>query len=205
MLITISREYGSGGSAVAARVATVLGWHLVDNQLVDEVARRAGLSPADVERREERGATFPERVARALAAATPEMTGDLPLAPEAAEARLVHITEQVVAEAAADHAVLVGRAAAAVVDRVTDVLHVRLVGSVDYRAGIIAARNGVGGDEARRQIKDIDAHRARYHREYYRRDWSDPHLYHLVLNTGWLGVDRAAAIVVAAARAGATG
>ncbi len=205
MLITISREYGAGGSAVAARVAATLGWHVVDNELVEEVARRAGLSAAEVERREERGATFPERVARALAAATPEMTGDLPLAPDAAEARLVRITEQVVAEAAADHAVLVGRAAAAVVDRTAEVLHVRLVAAVDYRAGIIARRNGVSDDEARRQIKDIDAHRARYHREYYHRDWSDPHLYHLVLNTGWLGIERAAAVVVAAARARATG
>jgi cytidylate kinase len=204
MLITISREYGAGGSAVATAVAAALGWHVVDNELIEEVARRAGLSATEVERREERGPTFPERVARALAAASPELLGNVPEAPDAAEARLVRITEQVVAEAAADHAVLVGRAAAAVVGRAEGVLHVRLVAAPEYRAGIVAARLGIAVDEAERRLKDVDAHRARYHRQYYHRDWADPHHYHLVLNTGWLGIDRAAAVVVAAARS-ATG
>ena len=41
-LVTISRQYGSGGSEVAERVATALGWQLYDNAVVDEVARRLG-------------------------------------------------------------------------------------------------------------------------------------------------------------------
>ena len=45
MIITISREYGAGGSAVARRVADALGWRVVDNELIDRVATRAGLPP----------------------------------------------------------------------------------------------------------------------------------------------------------------
>jgi cytidylate kinase len=199
MLITISREFGAGGSALARRVGERLGWRVVDNQLVDEVARRAGMTPAEVHDREERGPTFVERVARALAAATPELLGPASTeAPEAEEARLVRVTEQVVAETASDHAVLVGRAAVAVVGRREGVLHVRLVGDLAHRTTVVAGRYGISPAEAERRIRDVDAHRARYHRQWYSRDWADPRNYHLVLNTGWLGVERASDIVIAA-------
>lgn len=201
MLITVSREFGSCGSLVAARVAKLLGWRLVDNHLVEEVARRAGLSEKEVKAKEERGPTFVERLARALAAATPELlTPKAVELPQAQEARLVKITEQVVADAVQDHAVLVGRAATAVVGRRDNALHVRVVGPVDYRVQIIADRLGISFDEAGRRVRDVDAHRARYHRQYYDRDWADPAGYHLIVNTGWLGVERAAAVIAEAVR-----
>ncbi|MEP6590608.1 MAG: cytidylate kinase-like family protein [Gemmatimonadota bacterium] len=199
MLITISREFGAGGSSVARLVAKALGWEVVDNQLVDEVAARAGLTPQEVRDREERGPTFVERVARALTVANPEVIspGAAEL-PEAEEARLVRITEQVVADAAVDRAVLVGRAASAVIGRREGALHVKLVASVSYRAEVISARFSLPIDEAEKRIRDTDAHRARYHRQYYDRDWTDPHAYHITLNTEWLGAPRAAEVVVAA-------
>lgn len=201
MLITVSREYGACGSLIAARVAELLGWRLVDNQLVEEVARRAGLSEQEVLEKEERSPTFVERLARALAAATPDLLARNPgEMPEAEEARLVKITEQVVADAVQDHAVLVGRAATAVVGRRENTLHVRVVAPVDYRAQIIADRLGVSFEEAQRRVRDVDAHRARYHRQYYNRDWADPRGYHLVVNTGLLGLERAAAVIVEAVR-----
>lgn len=199
MLITISREFGAGGSSLARLISERLGWRVVDNQLVDEVAARAGLTPQEVRDREERGPTFAERVARALTVATPELLTPTSVElPEAEEARLVRITEQVVAEAAVDHAVLVGRAASAVIGRRQDALHVKLVASAPYRIGVIAARDGVALEEAERRVRDTDSHRARYHRQYYNRDWADPRSYHLTLNTEWLGLQRAASIVVAA-------
>ncbi len=45
MIITLSRQYGAGGSEVARLVATGLGWGVVDNEIVDLVASRAGLAP----------------------------------------------------------------------------------------------------------------------------------------------------------------
>ena len=199
MLITISREYGAGGSQLARLVAGRLNWRLVDNQLVDEIAARAGMTPQEVRDKEERGPTFVERVTRALMVATPELLtpGSVEL-PEAEEARLVHVTQQVVAEAAVDHAVMVGRAASAVVGRRADALHVKLVASVPHRIGVVAARYDIAPEEAEKRVRDTDAHRARYHRQYYNRDWADPHNYHLVLNSEWLGLPRCASIVVAA-------
>ena len=56
-IVTISRQYASGGSEVAERVARALGWHLYDNAVVDEVAVRLGISPAEVSARATRSAT----------------------------------------------------------------------------------------------------------------------------------------------------
>ncbi|MEO5825219.1 MAG: cytidylate kinase-like family protein [Gemmatimonadales bacterium] len=202
MLITISREVGAQGSVLAGLVATRLGWQLIDNEVIEEVARRAGLTPADVAQREERGPTFAERLARALVAATPEVLAPMDIdAPEAEEARLVRITEQVVADAcAATNVVMVGRAAVAVIGRRDGALHVKVVASPDHRAAIIAQRDGVSREDAARRVRNNDAHRARYHRQWYDRDWHDPHNYHLVVNTEWLGLDRAVDLIVGAVR-----
>jgi hypothetical protein len=61
MVITISRQYGAGGSEVARLIAARLGWSVVDNEIIDRVAERAGLSPVDVARQEERAPSFIER------------------------------------------------------------------------------------------------------------------------------------------------
>ncbi|MGH7534431.1 MAG: AAA family ATPase, partial [Gemmatimonadales bacterium] len=95
---------------------------------------------------------------------------------------------------------VVGRAAPAVLGRRDDALHVKVVASREYRIRAAAARLGVGAAEAAAVLDDADRMRGRYHREYYKRDWNDPVLYHMVLNTEALGLDGAAGVVVARAR-----
>ena len=205
MLITISRQFGAGGSEVAARVARALDWRLVDNELVERVAARAGLAPEDVADREERVSTFIERLARTLVAATPELA----VPPDAggtasslSEDDLVRVTELVVEEVAAEgRVVLVGRAAPAVLARERDAIHVKIVAPPEWRVRAAAERLGVSLEDAGKVTEETDKMRARYHRQHYQRDWSDPTLYHLMLNTAALGLDGAAEVVVARARA----
>lgn len=197
MMITISREYGAGGSTVARMVAERLGWRLVDNEIVEEIARRAGLSVAEAQDKVERGPTFVERVARALATSTPEALAPASVQPpEAEDARIMRITEQVLSDEAGNHAVLVGRAAVSVIGRREGAIHVKLVGTLDYRRQVIADRLGVSIEAAERRIRDVDAHRAEYHRRWYHRDWTDPRLYHVVINTGWVGLNEATELIV---------
>jgi cytidylate kinase len=204
MLITISREYGAGGAEVARLVAEALGWRLVDNELLDRIAARAGLSPDDVKDREERVPGFVERLARTLVAATPELFPP-PQAegtvPKLQEIDLVRITESVVAEVASEgRVVLVGRAAAAVLASERDALHVRLVAPKEFRINAVANRLGIPPGEAEKILDETDRARARYHRQYYQRDSRDPVGYHMVLNTAALGVDGAARLVEAAVK-----
>lgn len=203
MLITISRQYAAGGSAAAERVADALGWRVVDNELVERVAARAGLTPEDVATREERVPSFIERLARTIVAATPELVvpPDAGGTVQLAEADLVRITEVVVAEIAQEgRVVLVGRAAPAVLARERDAMHVRLVAPRDHRIRVAAERLGASPEDAARIMDDTDRNRARYHREYYGRDWIDPAGYHMTLNTGALSVAGAADVIVGEAR-----
>lgn len=202
MVITISRQYGAGGSEVARRVAEALGWQVVDNELVEHVAARAGMSPAEVAEREERAPGFIERLTRTLAAANPELFpppgGTVA---EMEEGSLVRITETVVTELARQgRMVLVGRAAPAVIGQKTDAVHAKLVAPKNFRVHAICERFGVEPEEAARQIEEMDTMRARYHREYYERDWNDPVNYHFTLNTGTLGLAGATDVIVARAR-----
>lgn len=203
MLITISRQYGAGGSSVARLLARRLGWTLVDNDLVDRVAARAGLTPEEVAAQEEKAPGLLEKIVRALAASSQEI-----LTPESAaaitpfdEPKLVQVTEKVVAELAAEgRIVMVGRAATAVLAGAHDAIHARLVAPRAHRVAVVAARLGVDLKAAEAEVDRTDANRARYHREYYQRVWDDPANYHLTLNTAVLGHEAAAELVAARAR-----
>jgi cytidylate kinase len=96
--------------------------------------------------------------------------------------------------------VLVGRAAPAVLERQADALHVKLVAPRAWRIDVAAARLGVPPAQAATVLDDTDRMRARYSREYYRRDWDDPVHFHMVLNTAALGLDGATEAVVGRAR-----
>lgn len=202
MIVTVSRQIGAGGSEIASRVAAGLGFRLVDNELIDRVALQAGLSRTYVANREERAPGFLERLVRALSRSAPELQSAPPdRPPEPEEKSLVAATEQVVADLAAEgRVVLVGRAAPAVLSGSHDALHVKIVAPVPFRIARIREADRVDEREAERRLRESDANRARYHRHHYGRDWSDPANYHMVLNTGALGLEGATDIVVARAR-----
>ncbi|MEO7474664.1 MAG: cytidylate kinase family protein, partial [Gemmatimonadales bacterium] len=94
-----------------------------------------------------------------------------------------------------------GRAAPAVLAREAAALHVRLVAPRPFRIQAAAERLGRPAEEAAAVMDECDEMRERYSREYYRRDWNDPVNFHMVLNTGALGFEGAAAVVVGRARA----
>jgi cytidylate kinase len=202
MVITISRQYGAGGSEVARLIAARLGWSVVDNEIIDRVAERAGLSPVDVARQEERAPSFIERLARTLAVSSQELAvPELGAALPRDEPSLVRITEAVVKEVAAEgRAVLVGRAAPVVIGQLPNALHVKLVAPRPFRARYAAQAEKLDPRAAEKFMDDTDARRARYHREHYGRDWDDPAHYHMILNTGLLGFEGAADVVVGVAR-----
>jgi CMP/dCMP kinase len=209
MIMTISRQYGAGGSEVARRVAEALGWRLVDNEMIDRVATRTGLPPEEVAEKEERAPGFLERLSRALSRASPELfPAPADKVPEPEEATLVKVTETVVAEIAAEgRVVMVGRAGPAVLRGKYDALHVRLVAPLEFRVRRMRAEGRLGkdggdvsDDAARKEVAEVDANRARYLKQHYGLDWNDATNYHMVLNTELLGLDGVTELVVARAR-----
>jgi cytidylate kinase len=196
-IVTISRQYGSGGSEVAERVARALGWHLYDNAVVDEVAARLGISSAMVSAREERMPSLVERLASALSRSAPEMmptVGDAALSPT--EERIVEVTGRVMQEAVqAGPAVIVGRGAQCLLATRSDAIHVFCYAPLDALAAYAITNLGVKPDEARKTVVEMNARSEEYVKRHWKRDWRDVANYHLCVNTAWLGLDGAAELV----------
>ena len=201
-IVTISRQYGSGGSEVAERVATALGWHLYDNAMVDEVARRLGMSTEEVSAREERVPSLPERIASAMALGVPEVMPTVAdLTTEPSEERIVEVTKRVIAEAVlAGPAVLVGRGAQCMLAERTDALHVFCYAPPDALVAYVITNLGMSPGDAQRAVSEKNHQREQYVKRYWKRNWRDLANYHLCVNTAWLGLDGAAELVVQLAR-----
>lgn len=200
-IITISRMYGSGGSDVAARVAQLLGWSLFDNAFVDAVAERLGVPAAEVEAREERTPSLVERLASALAVASPELlpppTEQLP----PSEERMADVTRRIIEEAVArGNAVLVGRGAQSVLARRAGVLHVFCYAPREALVRRVAQRRRISPAEAEKVVDETNKQRDHYVRTTFKRSWMAHDNYHLSVNTEWLGVEGAAEAIVSAAR-----
>ena len=203
MIITLSRQYLAGAARVAERIAERLEWTVVDDAFIDAIAERSGLSPEDVRDLEESVPSFMERFAQSSALSFPEFLAATPSVIEEPEAvKLAHISKELIEELGhRNRIVMVGRAAAAVLARERDALHVRLVASREFRVHLAMTEQGLSEPDARRVVDEMDTNRQRYHKENFGRDWNDPVNYHMVLNTELLGVEGAADVVVARARA----
>jgi cytidylate kinase len=201
-VITISRMYGSGGAEVAARVAAALGWTLLDNGIIDEVAHRLGVSPEEVEAREERPTSLAERLANALALASPELagvTGEVPLPPS--EERLLAVTHRVIDEAvAAGNVVLVGRGAQAMLATREDAIHVFCHAPRQALVARTVRRLGITERAAEHMVDETNRAREQFVRKHWKRAWGAPENYDLCLNTERLGVGGAAELIVELAR-----
>lgn len=200
-IVTISRMYGSGGSQVARRVADALGWDLLDNNVVDAVAERLGMSPAEVSAHEERVPSLVERLASALTLSVPEMlpVTDTTLAPT--EERIVAMTKAVIEEAVqTGHAVLVGRGAQCLLANRPDALHVFCYAPRRALAAFVMSDRGVSNDEALRIVDVMNRQREQYVRQHWHREWRAEENYDVCVNTGTLGIEGAARLVIDLAR-----
>lgn len=203
-VITISRQFASGGAKIAKMVADRLGWTLIDKEFVDRVAERVGLPPEEIAIREERVPGLLERLAKTLAVSSPEafLTAAEYTAENAQPAEeIVRMTNAVIKEAA-EHGdvVLVGRGAQACLAQQHEVIHVRIVAPKDDRVRAAAERLKVSHKEAERTVDSKDHDRKAYVQAHYKRNWEDAANYHLVINSARLPSEVAVDLIVEAVK-----
>ena len=201
-IVTISRQYGSGGSEIAERVASALGWQLYDNAVVDEVAARLGITPAEVSAREERLPTLGERLASAISLSAPEV---MPSVSDAAvppsEERIVAVTQRVMEEAVqSGSAVIVGRGAQCMLATRSDALHVFCYAPLEALVAYAITNLHLLPDEAKKKVAEMNARREEYVKRHWKREWRDLANYHLCVNTAWLGLDGSAELITRVAQ-----
>jgi len=196
-VVTVGREYGSGGAAVAGALAERIGFRLLDRALIERIAETARIAPGLAERLDEHVDGWAERVARALRFGPFEVVSPIDGDAIVDAQRMQALTAAVIEEVASTgDCVIVGRGAQCLLRGRADVFHVFVYASRDERVRRLRHRLGPKAD-VDALIEQVDRERAAYVRQHFGCNWLDARLYHLMVNAA-LGEEAAVAAILAA-------
>ena len=182
-IITIEREYGSGGSEIAQLVANRLGWKLWDQRLTEEIARLANCPKAVVEAREERNDPLYYRLFKSFMRGSYEGSLNAPKLNLIDSETIVEITRRVVEHAAEKgNCVIVGRGSQQFLKTRPDTLRVFLYAPRADKVRRLLAR-GKSDEEAEELVDVVDRERADFIQKYFNVEWPDRVVYHTMMNT----------------------
>jgi cytidylate kinase len=194
-LITVTREFGAGGSDLAAAVAKRLDWPVLDHDIVHRVAERLRLDDGTVEQFDEHPPSLLARIATVLVVPQPDCysfaPSDLPSHDAIAAATRTVIEEM----AASPPLVIVGHGAQFILGKRRDAMHVRVVAPVGTRLARVTRRMNVDGSTAFAMLRQADQDRRAYLQRYFHHDWRDEHAYDMQINTGRVSIHQAAALI----------
>ena len=184
-IITISREFGSGGRTIGKLVADKLGIHCYDAELIQKIVEKSGY---DADYVKEKGEDAPGGwFSTFLADRTRGETN---------QDKLWNYQTQVITELAdKESCVIVGRCADYILRARADCLTVFIHASLEKRTARIIQEYGAKEESAEKQVKDKDKRRAVYYQFYTDMKWGDAKNYDICLNSGDLGIEKCAEII----------
>jgi cytidylate kinase len=182
-VVTVEREYGSGGGDIAARLAGHLGWKLWDQQLTEEIARLARCPKAVVEEREEKNDPLYYRLFKSFLRGSFEGSLNAHKLNVVDSESILQITRKVVEHAASKgNCVIVGRGSQHFLANHPDVLRVFLYAPREDKVRRLIAR-GKEEKEARELVDTVDRERTDFIQKYFNAEWPNRALYHAMINT----------------------
>jgi len=206
-IITISREYGSAGSAIGKIVAEKLGWKYYDKQLIDLAADESGLSPKFIEKSEQSlssgwlynmmlGSNYSSNYATAT---TPNT---LPLVDQIYNAQRTIILKV----AKESPCVIVGRCADYILHTSeefadSDILKLFVYANPDDRIKRAIEAYGIPEKDAKKTIAQVNKRRANHYNTFTEWTWGAYEHYDILLNSSYAGIEGTAKLIVEAAKA----
>ena len=199
LIITISREFGSGGRKIGEKLAQQLSIPFYDKEILQRTAEKSGLSQDFIANAESHS-----RKSFLFSIATAPYSDmkfsyqyETPVTDQAYFAQ-----SQVIRELAeANNCVIVGRCADYILREEEKLLRIFIVASPDDRLRRVVDEYGMEEKDASSKIKKADKARASYVRHYTGEEWGDVKNYDLVTNTSYSGIDGAVEIIKSALRA----
>jgi cytidylate kinase len=182
-IITIEREYGSGGGVIAKKVSEHLGWKLWDQALTDEIARRLDCERHLVEEHEEQRDPASYRLFKAFMRGSYEGSLNAPrlklvdtdCVREVAQKVLMEIAER-------GNCVIVGRGSAYYLSNRNDAFHVFVYAPFQDKVHRLRSI-GKSEKDAIELAGTVDVHRAAFIKKYFDVDWPERHRFHLMVNS----------------------
>jgi cytidylate kinase len=182
-IITIEREFGSGGGVIAAKVAQRLGWKLWDQLLTDEIARRMDCDCRTVEKHEERRDPAYYRLLKAFMRGSHEGSQNAPRLGMVDTDCVREVARTIMPEIAeAGNCVIVGRGSAYYLGSRRDAFHVFIYAPLADKVCRLRS-TGKSEKEAIELVETVDVDRAAFIKEYFDVDWPERHRFHLMVNS----------------------
>lgn len=185
-IITLSREYGSGGVLIAEKLAKKLGYDMFHQEVIQEMAKSAQTSKQIVQTLDEKGLSVLEESISAL-------INERHLWPDQYLRYLMRIIGTIGRHG---RAVIVGRGANYIIP-LEKILRICVICPLPMRIQNIARRFNISEAEARKKVLNTDANRRAFTRKYFYADVSDPHNYDVVINTSRISYDTAVESIIA--------
>ena len=187
-IITISREFGSGGRFIGEEVAKKLGIAYYDKNIISQIAEKSGLSPEYIQ---ENAELSPKKGLFAYALAGRDITG------RSVEDMVYETQRKVILELAEkEPCVIIGRNADYILKDRDDVLNVFIHGNMPEKTQRISQLYRVTEQEAVKMMADTDKRRMTNYNFYTDQKWGKASNYTLCLNSSQLGYDRCEAIII---------
>jgi cytidylate kinase len=194
-IVTLEREYGSGGSDIAEKLAARLGWKLWDQLLTQEIARRLDCECRAVEEREEKRDPVYYRLLKAFMRGSFEGSLNAPRLKMVDTECVREVAQKLLPEIAdAGSCVIVGRGSAYYLGKRSDAFHVFIYASFQQRVRRLQS-TGKTEKEAIELAETVDRDRAAFIKRYFDIDWPGRHRFHLMVNSG-LGEELATEIIL---------
>ena len=182
-ILTVEREYGSGGGEIAQLLAKELGWKLWDQDLTEEIARLANCPKAVVEVREERTDPLYYRLFKSFLRGSYEGSLNAHKLNVVDSESILKITERVVQHVAkTGNSVIVGRGSQHFLRSRQDTLRVFLYASREEKVRRLLAR-GKTEKDAQQLVDTVDRERVEFIQKYFHVEWPDRTAYHAMINT----------------------
>ncbi|RGH19005.1 cytidylate kinase-like family protein [Ruminococcus sp. AF12-5] len=187
-IITISREFGSGGRFIGEEVAKKLGIAYYDKNIINEIAEKSGLSPEYIQ---ENAELSPKKGLFAYAFAGRDITG------KSVEDLVYEAQRKVILELAEkESCVIIGRNADHILKDRDDVLNVFIHGDTPEKIQRITRLYNVEEQKVVKMMVDIDKRRMANYNFYTNQKWGKADNYTLCLNSSQLGYDRCEKIIM---------
>jgi cytidylate kinase len=182
-IVTLEREFGSGGGGIACELARHLGWKLWDHQLTCEIAKRAQVTESAVALCDERVDSRLYRLAKTFWRGSYERGMALTEAHAFDTDRMMAMVEEIMQTIAEEgNAVIVGRGAPFFLRDREDTFRVFTYAPHDEKIRRVLEM-GKSHEEAEDLVENVDKERMAYIKHYFNADWPKRSLYHLMINT----------------------
>ena len=192
-VLTIAREYGSGGAEIGRKVAELLGWECMDKEIIERIATMGKIDEDWAARADERAIAWWEKVTRSFRRGAPESyMGPVDIVDrDTVQAFTAGIIQQA---ARVGNCVIIGRSAQCILRHHPHVLRMLVYAPLKERLVRARLRHPQEPNLAA-LLRRKDSERLHYARYYYDCDSADPRLYHITMNSA-LGIDTCARLVV---------